>query len=80
MTYSNDRRKETADERGHTMEFTETALARVGVRITDNESLWLQCRRCTQRWPVNLKSGGKLPRHYWRCPNGYNARLGELSA
>ena len=63
----------TPTEMGYVMEFTETALARVGVRIMNNERLWLQCRRCHQGWPVQTKSAGKLPPHYWRCPNGCNA-------
>lgn len=57
------------------MEFTETSLAKVGVKITDEERIWLQCRTCKVRWPLNISSNGKLPRHYWQCPNGCNAWL-----
>ena len=47
-------------------------LKRKGVILDDPERTTLRCAECNDWWCVNYKSGGKLPRGYWRCPNGCN--------
>jgi serine/threonine protein kinase len=52
--------------------FSKRELARVGVQITDPQGIVMHCSRCGQGWSPNLRSGGKLPRGYWKCPNRCN--------
>ncbi len=52
---------------------TERELAKVAVQLTDPLRLILHCRQCGRGWSPNIKSGGKLPRGYWRCPSGCNS-------
>jgi len=33
------------------------------------------CDHCRQVWSPKLRSGGRLPRGWWRCPNGCNAEV-----
>ncbi len=52
--------------------FTQGELAKIGVTILDERSFQLKCDRCGVVWSPSLRSGGRLPRHYWRCPRGCN--------
>lgn len=47
-------------------------LRRMGVELINEHSLRLQCVACGQVWSPNLRTGGSLPRGYWKCPNGCN--------
>lgn len=47
-------------------------LERVGVVILSESSFHLQCVQCQQVWSPNMLRGGRLPRGYWKCPNGCN--------
>lgn len=47
-------------------------LERVGVAIVSESDFHLQCVRCHQDWSPNILPGGRLPRDYWKCPNGCN--------
>ena len=43
----------------------------------DKESLktghvYVTCNECGKQWSPNLQAGGRLPRHWWECPNGCN--------
>ena len=59
------------------MEISETALAKVGVRITVKEVLWLRCKRCNESWPLpESLNMGSSP--FWRCPNGCNRNQGGI--
>lgn len=53
---------------------TAAQLAKVGVELRDilSNSACLACERCGQAWSPNLRGGGRLPRGYWKCPNGCN--------
>ncbi len=51
--------------------FTDADLDKAGV--TSVRLGVLQCAQCGQIWSPLLRSGGKMPRGYWRCPNGCNA-------
>jgi len=43
--------------------------------VTLLKTLVLQCETCNQVWSPNLlPDGGELPKGYWQCPNGCNAR------
>lgn len=53
--------------------FTERELKRVGVEIRDASSTILGCVECGKGWAPMLQQGGKLPRGYWKCPNGCNS-------
>ena len=52
---------------------TDHELAKVDVEIYIHHLLQLQCKNCGQIWSPNLLPGGRLPKGYWRCPNGCNA-------
>jgi hypothetical protein len=45
-------------------------LVEAQVSVVDSHRLILQCDQCGQCWSPNLLSGGRLPRGYWKCPNG----------
>ena len=42
----------------------------------DDESVRLVviCNQCGAKWSPNLRTGGRLPRGWWKCPNGCNAQ------
>lgn len=50
---------------------TEHELAKFGVELLDERSLLLGCVDCGQQWSPMLRSGGRLPRGYWKCPRCY---------
>lgn len=50
-------------------------LRSVGVDVVDSHSVRLRCQVCAQAWSPNLRSSGRLPRLYYRCPNGCNEHL-----
>ena len=52
--------------------FSEAALRKAGVEILDPEAVILWCAKCEKVWSPDLQPGGRLPRTYWRCPNGCN--------
>jgi hypothetical protein len=52
--------------------FCESGMAKVAVAIVDQNRMLLKCQKCGQVWSPNLRSGGRLPRGYWQCPNGCN--------
>ncbi len=51
---------------------SESELLKVGVeRVGYVGSIVLRCTECGQVWSPNLlPKGGRLPKRYWRCPNG----------
>lgn len=51
---------------------SENELRRLGVCILDKDRLWFQCMECKQKWSPNLLEHGRLPKGYWKCPNGCN--------
>jgi len=51
---------------------SERELKKVGIEFEDSHSVHLKCKKCGQRWSPNLQEGGRLPRGYWKCPNGCN--------
>ena len=40
------------------------------VEILDFPHLKFKCKVCGQVWSPTIKSGGRLSRKGWRCPNG----------
>ncbi len=52
--------------------FTSGQMAKVGVEITDPNSVRLRCTACGQSWSPNLRPGGLMPPRYWHCPQGCN--------
>ncbi len=57
--------------------FTKAEMKRVGVEVVDESRILLRCMTCGQTWSPDLQAHGKLPRGYWKCPNGCNASQGE---
>ena len=57
-------------EKSKPKRFTTGELRKVGVKILDKVNIRLQCEKCGQEWSPNLLPGGRLPRNYWKCPNG----------
>jgi hypothetical protein len=55
--------------------YSEPELAKVGVEIIGDKShIRLACKHCGQNWSPNIQPGGRLPRGYWKCPNGCNSK------
>ena len=53
-------------------DFSPYQLKKVGASIVRNNPKRLRCDRCGQEW--SIKGGGlRMPKGYWRCPNGCNA-------
>lgn len=52
--------------------FSVRELAKVGVEIRDPSRVVLGCTRCGHGWSPMLMTGGRLPRGYWKCPEGCN--------
>lgn len=52
--------------------FTEAEFEKVGVKLINPDSLCFECQSCGAKWHPMLKKGGKIPRGYWRCPEGCN--------
>ena len=50
--------------------FTAHQLARAGVQIVDADKVTLGCEWCGAVWTPDVRPGKKMPRGYWRCPNG----------
>jgi hypothetical protein len=48
-------------------------LNKVGVDVISESNMMLRCRKCTQWWSPNIRTGGKMPARYWICPNGCNS-------
>ena len=34
-----------------------------------------QCKVCGEQWSPMLRSGGRLPKRWWACPNGCNKNV-----
>lgn len=52
--------------------FTDSQLAKVGVIIVNEYTRSLGCLDCQYIWSPMIQPGGKLPRGYWKCPQGCN--------
>jgi hypothetical protein len=52
--------------------FSEAELGKAGVEILDPTAVILRCVHCGKVWSPDLQPDGRLPRTYWRCPNGCN--------
>lgn len=50
----------------------ESELAKVGVKMAGHSHVRLKCEGCGQTWAQNILSGGRMPRGYWKCPDGCN--------
>jgi hypothetical protein len=55
-------------------ELSESQLKKVGITIEDPVHIWLRCDKCGDAWSPHIQRGGKLPRGYWKCPNGCNSK------
>ena len=54
-------------------EFTPREMHKTGVQIISRQPLKLRCDRCAAVWSVRQR-GLRLPKGYWKCPNGCNAQ------
>jgi hypothetical protein len=51
---------------------TSGEMKKVGVNLLGKRNIKLECKKCGQAWSPNFQSGGRLPKGYWKCPNGCN--------
>jgi hypothetical protein len=51
---------------------TRGRLAQVGVEMIKRTELVLTCLACNSTWTQAQARGYRLPRYWWRCPNGCN--------
>lgn len=51
--------------------YNKNQLDRAGVELLDRG--FLLCKNCGISWSPNVRTGGKMTRGYWKCPNGCNA-------
>lgn len=56
----------------HPRRFSEPELKRFQVQIIDPYGVVLRCTGCGQVWSPMLRSAGRLPKGYWKCPDGCN--------
>ena len=54
------------------MEFNRR-LRNAGVSLINPHRVVLECNRCGWRWCLPAKGRGRLPKGYWKCPNGCNS-------
>lgn len=47
-------------------------LQKVGISWVGRAPLLLRCDQCGEQWQIT-KKGLRLPKGYWKCPNGCNA-------
>lgn len=52
--------------------FSAKELAKVEVSIHCDRNPFLECESCGSIWTPILRSGGRMPRGYWKCPRGCN--------
>lgn len=52
-------------------------LKKVDVILEDPERIMLTCEHCGTSWSPDLGEKGRLPRGYWKCPNGCNGENGR---
>jgi hypothetical protein len=38
-------------------------------------NILLECKECGKGWSPMFQTGGKLPRGYWKCPDGCNENV-----
>ena len=46
----------------------------VKVEGLESARVWVTCAGCGQGWSPNLQPGGKLPRGWWKRPQGCNVK------
>lgn len=61
---------ETKPRRLRPRSFTKRELAKVDVDLANPHSRILCCKKCYRAWIPMIQIGGKLPRGYWKCPEG----------
>lgn len=52
-------------------------LGQKNVELIDEASFTLKCTNCNHTWAPKTEGRKRLPKNYWRCPNGCNVELGE---
>ena len=52
-------------------------LTQKKVELVDEASFTLKCANCNETWTPKVEGRKRLPKNYWRCPNGCNVELGE---
>ena len=45
-------------------------LDKFGVDLVSESTVTLRCQTCGAVWSPNLQPGARLPKNYWKCPNG----------
>ena len=50
---------------------TDAGLKRVGVKLVNQDTGWLQCERCGTKWSPDIQPGGRMHKRWWWCPEHY---------
>lgn len=45
------------------------------IEISDESNLTLRCKTCGETWNPETENRQRLPKGYWKCPKGCNAKL-----
>jgi len=53
----------------------EWRLKKVGIELRDLSSTIFDCMYCERGWSPNLLPGGRMPKRWWKCPNGCNENM-----
>jgi hypothetical protein len=59
---------------------TDASLKRVGVLLMDPRSVRLICLSCCQMWTPEFLARKRLPRGWWKCPNGCKSGTATVTA
>lgn len=50
----------------------------VGVELVNfPDNIRIKCITCRIKWSPELDSKGRLPKNYWKCPNGCNTLVSD---
>lgn len=60
-------------KRAHIEHFRGLQEITPGLYRAYNSFGWCRCQQCGQVWSPTLQTEGRLPRGWWKCPNGCNS-------
>jgi hypothetical protein len=58
------------------MNAEKTAKKRNVTIVEGTHRFIVKCNQCGYEWSPNIRAGGRLPRRWWKCPNGCNVTQG----
>ncbi|UCH56878.1 MAG: response regulator [Candidatus Bathyarchaeota archaeon] len=48
------------------------------IDLVEGEEFTLRCRNCSRAWTPDTRNRQRLPKGYWKCPEGCNEAVGEM--